>query len=225
MDTLILTKLEARLHNHGLRLPDFVREQANTCRYKKDSLICITGEKVDKIQILIQGELIILNSFSNGKEFAFTNENSFTVLGDFEFFSRQMVNASTVISKTGVTLVELGVRTFEAWINADRKFYDFMVWQIACKCYKNAKIQGDIKYTSSSAKVLGKLIEVSTPSDDAEDILVAEYSHYEIARMSGISERTVNRVLQNLQKKGILSIQYRKILIRKNCIHFLDEDI
>lgn len=225
MKTHILTKLENTLKNNGLKLPDFIKEQANTANYKRDSLICITGEKVDKIQILIQGELIILNSFSNGKEFAFTSENSFTILGDLEFFSRQMVNASTVISKSEVTLVALSLPVFGKWLKADPDFYDFMVYQIACKCYKNAKIQGDVKYTSSSAKVLKKLIEVSLPSDSNKDLLIAEYSHYELARMTGISERTVNRVLQDLQKKGIISIQYRKILIHQNGIRYFEEHL
>lgn len=213
----IILELENKLKEEKLSMPGFVKERAGTREYLPDSLICVAGERVERIQILVQGTLEIMNSFSDGKEFVFVSEESFTLLGDLEFFSRKMINASSVISKTKTAFVELDLETFTEWLKYERRFYDLIVYQMACKCYKGTMSQGIIKYKDSTYCVLRALLENSKETRD--DMLVAECTHYELARMSGMSERTVNRVLRKLQKENVLSVGYRKILMNKKALH------
>ncbi|POP33355.1 Crp/Fnr family transcriptional regulator [Lactonifactor longoviformis] len=214
----ILTEFEKKLNEKGLHLPQFIKTEVSVSEHPAKSLICTAGDAVHKIQILVKGELIILNSFSDGKEFVFTSENDFTLLGDLEFFSGHMTNASSVLTNTDVVLVGIELRMFTRWINMDRKFYDFVVRQLANKCYKGASVQGNIKYKNAASRVVKTLLDISVPFKRNSEMLVAECSHYEIARMAGMSERTVNRVFQELQKRELISIEYRKVCIAKKDI-------
>ena len=91
----------------GFEPPDYVWKKMHLRTVPAKAVLVLAGSNLNAIDILLQGEIHVVNSFSDGKEFGYTNERSLTLLGDIEYFSGVKQYASSVIAKTTVTLAEL----------------------------------------------------------------------------------------------------------------------
>ena len=63
------------------------------------------------------------------------------------------------------------------------------------------------------------LLALAQPSKKQEGLYQVECSHYELAKMTGMSERTVARLLKELQSEGHVKLEYKRILINGNLMN------
>ena len=176
----------------GFEPPDYVWKKMHLRTVPAKAVLVLAGSNLNAIDILLQGEIHVVNSFSDGKEFGYTNERSLTLLGDIEYFSGVKQYASSVIAKTTVTLAELDLESFQYWFDCDKLFRDHVVAHIAQKAYK-------MDYLPDRAEHGG--------------MLALHYSHFELAFLSGMSERSVNRVLKRLKEEKLVTIGRKRVLI------------
>ena len=71
----------------GFEPPDYVWKKMHLRTVPAKAVLVLAGSNLNAIDILLQGEIHVVNSFSDGKEFGYTNERSLTLLGDIEYFS------------------------------------------------------------------------------------------------------------------------------------------
>ena len=176
----------------GFEPPDYVWKKMHLRTVPAKAVLVLAGSNLNAIDILLQGEIHVVNSFSDGKEFGYTNERSLTLLGDIEYFSGVKQYASSVIAKTTVTLAELDLESFQYWFDCDKLFRDHVVAHIAQKAYI-------LDYLPDRAEHGG--------------MLALHYSHFELAFLSGMSERSVNRVLKRLKEEKLVTIGRKRVLI------------
>lgn len=173
----------------------------------------LAGSNLNAIDILLQGEIHVVNSFSDGKEFGYTNERSLTLLGDIEYFSGVKQYASSVIAKTTVTLAELDLESFQYWFDCDKLFRDHVVAHIAQKAYKMAGRFGTEKYEDAIYRLTKTILDYLPDRAEHGGMLALHYSHFELAFLSGMSERSVNRVLKRLKEEKLVTIGRKRVLI------------
>ena len=210
----VIEKLETLLKGENIDIPPAIKKRLTTVYRRKNTLLCVAEDTTNAIEILVDGRVIVMNAFSNGRWYAYTSEHTFTILGDIEYLSGQMINASSVMAETDVSLVHMSISAFEEWLQYDRQFYELVVYQVANKCYKNVRSLGNAKFRNSASQVLQTLVEMGHPSK--EDNCIAMCSHEELAQRAGMSIRTVNRVLQELKAEQIVTLGYRKAVIDLN---------
>lgn len=216
-----LSIFEHLLSENGIMLPEYVKSKVHIKEYPANCVICSVGDAVHNIQWLLKGELIIANIFTDGSEYVFASEKAFTVLGDIEFFSGNYIYATSVISKTNIVLIRLGFDIFSKWLREDKILYDLVIRQMAIKCYKGTIKQGNIKYENSKNRVTKMLLVLAQPIKKKSGIYQVECSHYELAKMTGMSERTVARVLKELQDEGYIKLEYRRIVMGADLMKLL----
>ena len=220
-----LEKFEHVLEEKGLVMPEDIKSKVFLREYPANYIICSAGTPVHNIQLLVKGEVIILNAFSDGKEYAFASENTFTLLGDIEYFSGNLIYASSVISKTCTVFMRLDFNSFKRWIDEDQVLYELIVRHLAIKCYKGTIKQGNIKFENAKTRVIKLMLALEQPIDKSSDKVQVECSHYEIARMAGMSERTVARVLKEMKDENLIKLKYGKIIIDVSNIEKMKEMI
>lgn len=214
--------VEAAFERFDIILPAYVKERMRVCVYPPKSVIVLSGHGVTSIDFLLQGEIQIVNSFSNGTEYGYTNEESFTLLGDIEYFSGAMHYASSVMAKTRVSLAALEFDTFQRWFDRDKVFRDFVVASISKKAFKMAERFGVAKYEDSANRLIRILLDNASPLPDGDAMAVA-YSHFELAFMAGMSERTVNRILKKLKQAGLITVRRKAVVFRRSDLPVLGE--
>lgn len=216
-----LSKFKCVLSENGITIPEYIKSKTLFGEYPANCVICSAGDVVHGIQLLLSGELFISNIFCDGNEYVFANEKTLTFLGDIEYFSGNFIYAASVISKTNTVFMRFGFDLFNRWLEEDRALYTLVVRQMAVKCYKGTIKQGYIKYEDSTKRVTKMLLALAQPVKGRTDIYQAECSHYEIARMTGMSERTVARVLRKLQDNGHIKLKYKRIVIEADAANLL----
>ncbi len=203
---------EELLKEQGIEIPEFVQKNIRKIDWGDNALICIAGEPVESISFLVSGEIRIVNSFANGKEFQINSEKPITLLGDLEYLSRNMSYASSVFSVTDVTLFSIPLKIFTEWCHEDIQFYDFVVGQLARKCYHSTASSGDIKFQSSEERIRTILLLLDADPENKDGIRI---SHESLAQIAGLSIRTTERVLRSLKEEGFIRLEYRNIIIQK----------
>ena len=139
------------------------------------------------------------------------------------YFSGKKQYASSVITKTRVTLAELELDTFQQWFDQDKTFRDYVVSHIARKAYKMAGRIGLAKYEDARYRLIKTLLDNVPENSDRDGVLMLNYTHFELAFMTGMSERSVNRVLQKLKEEGLVALKRKKILIKRRDLPALAE--
>lgn len=143
----------------GFEPPDYVWKKMHLRTVPAKAVLVLAGSNLNAIDILLQGEIHVVNSFSDGKEFGYTNERSLTLLGDIEYFSGVKQYASSVIAKTTVTLAELDLESFQYWFDCDKLFRDHVVAHIAQKAYKMAGRFGTEKYEDAIYRLTKTILD------------------------------------------------------------------
>lgn len=214
--------VEIAFQRFGIDLPEYVKEKIRVRVFPPKTVLALAGNNVISVDFLLHGEIHIVNSFSDGKEFGYTNEQNLTLLGDIEYFSGIKQYASSVIAKTRVTLIELEFETFQRWFDQDKVFRDFIVAHIARKGYKMAAKFGLAKYEDSRYRLIKTLLDNLPIKPDKNGVFTLNYSHFELAFMTGMSERSVNRVLQKLKSNHLIALERKKILIKQDDLTALE---
>lgn len=161
--------------------------------------------------LLISGELLIEAQFASGDSLVFSAENGLSVMGDMELLSGKLIYASTVRAKTHAILLTLPIACFQQWMALDVSFRERVVQSLAEKCYRQSVQQGVISYLPPAQRVARFLTEeaLRNPMKDH----AVRCSHAELARRTGMSERTANRALQALRAIGAIETAYGKITL------------
>ena len=87
----------------GFEPPDYVWKKMHLRTVPAKAVLVLAGSNLNAIDILLQGEIHVVNSFSDGKEFGYTNERSLTLLGDWRSWIWSLSNTGlTAISYFGI---------------------------------------------------------------------------------------------------------------------------
>ena len=219
--TTATSATELFLEKFPFPVPDFVKWQAKALRFSPMAYICEQGGYVDDVKFLISGEVLVVNHFPDGNSFAFTSERALTTLGDIEVLSGKMTYASSVTAKTEALLITVNVETFLRWLDKDISFFRWVTRALAIKSYSIATHQGVIKYQSADQRIANILYTRAKQQLNKRNVTVIPYSHVELAQMSGMSERTVNRVLHKFREENIVQTAYGKLLISRDGFYAL----
>ena len=111
----------------------------------------------------------------------------------------RVLNAGVDVNRyRPVTLAELDLESFQYWFDCDKLFRDHVVAHIAQKAYKMAGRFGTEKYEDAIYRLTKTILDYLPDRAEHGGMLALHYSHFELAFLSGMSERSVNRVLMRL---------------------------
>ena len=207
MNNRILTAL----YRMGCPVPDALQRRLQLRTVQPGQIVCLQNCPVTEMMLLVHGELLIEAQFASGDSLIFTAENGISVMGDMELLSGRMVYASTVRAKTSVELLLLTVADFQTWMDEEPMFLKMVVRSLAEKCYRQSRDQGVLAYVPPSQRIARFLTEekLRSPTTDG----AVHCSHAELAQHTGMSERTVNRVLSELRECGAIHTEYGKVFL------------
>lgn len=195
----------------GCPVPEVLVGSLRLLRVSPGQIVCLQSCPVERMMLLLSGELLIEAQFASGDSLVFSAENGLSVMGDMELLSGKLIYASTVRAKTDAILLTLPIASFQQWMALDASFRERVVQSLAEKCYRQSVQQGVTSYLPPTQRVARFLTEeaLRNPMKDHS----VRCSHAELARRTGMSERTANRALQTLRELGAIETTYGKITL------------
>jgi CRP-like cAMP-binding protein len=180
--------------------------------YKKGKIVCHQDMAYDHFFIIVEGFVNIYLEAENGKKYSQSIYRKGDYFGELEIFDNKPYICS-IEALTEVTVIRLHRKHFIQWINKDRHFSLYITKTLCDSFYKLSKKAGEdtlysLKYRLCNY-LLYRLDEGKKLPQGIEIKIDKEY----LSEQFVVTQRSINRILQQMKEKGILEVENNAICI------------
>ena len=175
-------------------------------QFKKGEIIYHQGDLAQNFCYLKKGKVKVFMTSVDGMEKTLNTASSGEIFGEGAFFDKKpRVSSAIALSEAQVIMIDEPMLTE---LFSQNPKLAFTLLEILANIIRLLSFQLDsMTFLQADARIARILLE--NESDG-----VISLTHEEIADVVGVSRVTVSKILGKLTKKGILSTEYRKIIIK-----------
>lgn len=175
-------------------------------QFKKGEIIYHQGDLAQNFCYLKKGKVKVFMTSVDGMEKTLNTASSGEIFGEGAFFDKKpRVSSAIALSEAQVIMIDEPMLTE---LFSQNPKLAFTLLEILANRIRLLSFQLDsMTFLQADARIARILLE--NESDG-----VISLTHEEIADVVGVSRVTVSKILGKLTKKGILSTEYRKIIIK-----------
>ncbi|WP_432777199.1 Crp/Fnr family transcriptional regulator [Brevibacillus gelatini] len=211
--------------------PAFVRQLEQIGTRKKmtptDSVLFIDGETADKLYLLESGQIKLTKTTSDGKELTLQVFGAGELVGMVGLFEPDVAYTSTATMHEPGEVIVIQRSALEKLLLENGEFcVDFLRWM----AIMNRRIQSKFRDLLLNGKIgafYSTLIRMSnTYGEEREDGILIKLSltNRDLAQFIGLTRESVNRMLADLKKQGVIEILPHGYLLVKD-LEYLKEAI
>ncbi|GJL67097.1 MAG: Crp/Fnr family transcriptional regulator [Nitrospirales bacterium] len=186
---------------------------AHVTSYRKGELIALSGDPMEHVYLLKEGQVKISKMNRDGRESMVAVLGSGEIFGELEGFGTAL-HASMVEAVEPVTICEIQRKKFDTYMEAypetggkTLKFMGGRLQQIETRA-------SSLVFKSASARLASLLLELSEKMGDVERSVTQSpirFSHQNLANLIGVSVETVNTLIGQFAQHGLLERDRRSI--------------
>ena len=218
--------LKNKLEHTPYSVINFIRENGTQVSFKKNEYIYQATDQREYIYLILNGQVVISRSFENGKEFAMKLLSTFGLFGSTEIYPLQPTYQNDAQARSDVVLVKMDTEVFERSVLEDQVLtYEWIQWLQIDNIRKESRIR-DLFQCGKKGSLYSTLIRLSNSygrTIDGGILLDISLTNQELANFTGSSREVMNRMLNELVKLNILSIDRKKITLHN--IDYLRQEI
>lgn len=175
-------------------------------QFKKGEIIYHQGDLAQNFCYLKKGKVKVFMTSVDGMEKTLNTASSGEIFGEGAFFDKKpRVSSAIALSEAQVIMIDEPMLTE---LFSQNPKLAFTLLEILANRIRLLSFQLDsMTFLQADARIARILLENESDS-------VISLTHEEIADVVGVSRVTVSKILGKLTKKGILSTEYRKIIIK-----------
>lgn len=182
-------------------------DRMELCRFEKGELICASSATLRHMFFQVAGKVKISSFLENGKSLLLRFNKPLSILGDVEYLNQFPVHCN-VESVTATLLIAVRFEDLNRFAYDNPKFLRFIIENLSGKLYRTS-ISASINLLYPLEKRLASYL-LSIGSDEnnlpcGNDIMTLKMT--EIAAFLGTSYRHLNRVINTLRAKNVLTKQ------------------
>lgn len=181
--------------------PDWILDSFQVVHLKKGTTFIEEGEKADKVYVLIKGSIIAVDYRVREMVYGFFQFRPVKVMGALEIIGEMEKYMTTLITAENCTFLKIGSKQFEKWLRSDMNALQMQTKETGRYLTEQARkerLNVLLKATERMALVLIRMYEVYSENGKSKIYL----SRKDFMETTGLSERTITRVLKELEEKG-----------------------
>jgi len=199
--------MKNKIHNYieKFELNDYINEKniiffaLNS--YEKDSFILMSGEKKNKIYLFVEGVVKVTRFSADGDEVLLELMKPFDIFGDIEYIlGNENTHNVQVVEKC--TCLEL---------NIDYVIKNPILFRLIAKTLAGKLLRTSIRYSNS--QLLNTNDFVLDFIKENEIYLTSPFKYSEMAKLVGLSERQLRRVLKHLVDEKLIKKLGKTIIL------------
>lgn len=180
--------------------------------YPKDYVVCHQNRKYEYFCIIIQGYANIYLTSENGKKYSQSIYKKGDYFGELEIFDNKPYICS-VEALTDLSVIRLHRRHFLKWIGSDRNFCLYITRTLCDNFYELSKVAGENTLYSLRNRVCNYLLyRLNLEAQENMDVEI-KVNKEQLSEQFAVTQRSINRVLQQLREKGLIEISNNSIFI------------
>jgi CRP-like cAMP-binding protein len=185
--------------------------------YRKNQVIFLEEETGNYMYIVLAGKVTVTKTTASGKETILAIHQTGDFFGEMALLDGK-TSPATVSAMEDCRIAAIHNSDFQRHLMSNEKVVRQIV-QVLCSRLRQvwAQIQ-ELSYSSADDRIKAGILQLSKKHgvQDARGIIIdLKITHQELAELVGTSRETVTRTLARLQKKGILDLENRRIILLK----------
>jgi len=185
--------------------------------YRKNQIIFLEEETGNYMYIVLAGKVKVTKTTTAGKESILAIHQVGDFFGEMALLDGKTAPA-TVSAMEDCRIATIHHNDFQRLLMSNEKVVRQIV-QVLCSRLRQvwAQVQ-DLSYSTAETRIRAGILQLSRKHgvQDSRGIIIdLKITHQELAELVGTSRETVTRTLARLQKKGILLLDGRRIVLLK----------
>ncbi|HEX3048187.1 MAG TPA: Crp/Fnr family transcriptional regulator [Bacillota bacterium] len=180
--------------------------------YHAGHLLFQQGNCINCLYIIISGQVEVYYLAENGKKHLKRGVGEGTFLGELELFD-QSPSSSCVRALTNVKLFRMKRNTFLKWAEVDNHLNTFLLKQVSKKLYDYTLVTSKNFLYSIKYRICNYFIAYCDDQNKTTHVEI-ELDKDELSKVFLISERSIDRCLQNLRDLNAIEIRKNSIVVK-----------
>ncbi len=182
--------------------------------YRAGTVICRQGEIIDRLYIIIDGYADIYYMAENGRKYSLITLKDGDVVGEIEILDKRPYSAN-MEAYSDLKTLEITRDYFLKWMDMDRNI-NYTITRILSNRFYHLVLKAgkDTLYTLKyrlCAYLLSRGKHISPKKTIDVEI---KFNKEKLSEEFAVTSRSINRILNGLQKRSILEIRANSVLIR-----------
>ena len=194
-------EVKVYLENYFKNCPTWLKNSSRILNLPKGTTFVEEGRKVESVYILVKGKVVAVDYRVCGVEYDFFEFHPVEALGALEILSDIDTYMTTLVTAEDCVFLKISKTKFETWIKSDinallmqtKVMGEYMVEQA-----RKERLNVLLKATDRIALVLIKMHELYAKGNQSRIYL----SRKTFMEMTGLSERTITRILKEFEGEG-----------------------
>lgn len=182
-------------------------KEFDVIKYKKDDYIIRSGDLLSNFYFLISGKIRIFQDYENGKTMLIRIFDTYTVLGDIEYFQR-IPAMSTCQCVEEVEILKVPYEYIDKYYKDDLTFLRNILIQLSAKVLLTNEQALLNSVYSLDTRLASYILSILNESNIAEIPPLTD-----VANHLGSSYRHLTRTIKELIEKGVIMKKNRKIKV------------
>ncbi len=183
--------------------------------YRKNQIIFLEEETGNYMYIVLAGKVKVTKSTAGGKESILAIHQPGDFFGEMALLDGK-TSPATVSAMEDCRIAIIFNADFQRLLMSNEKVVRQIV-QVLCTRLRSvwAQVQ-DLSYSTADNRIRAGILQLSRKHgiQDSRGIIIdLKITHQELAELVGTSRETVTRTLTRLQKKGVLQLDQRRIVL------------
>ncbi|NUA27315.1 Crp/Fnr family transcriptional regulator [Cupriavidus basilensis] len=200
-------------------LPDMLQrkiiEYGTVRSFSKRALISAQESSPEAMCAVLEGRVRVTRMLADGEESLYHVGNPGFWFGPLALMTNEKTTTA-VIADTDARLLVLSRAQFERIVNEDPTAYRYFALLIAQRYAGVLRYISDTKLMAPEARVRARLAELlllQRPLVPQGGPVTLKVSQVDLAAMIGVSRQTLNELLKQLEKRGLIEIAFRSIRV------------
>ncbi|MDD6038197.1 MAG: Crp/Fnr family transcriptional regulator [bacterium] len=208
----------AYLNRYLSHAPRWVFESMKVVKKEAKSVFIDENAPVDRVYILVSGTVRAINYRIRGNAYDYIWFDPVWAFGAMEIFSDIPLYMTTLMTVTPCTMLVMTKVNFERWIWEDKNALRMEVQAMGSSLLDQNRRGRVFLFLQGRDRIIYMFIKnYEQFGHDGE--YSTQVSRQDLAERSGMSVKTVNRAVKNMEEEGLIGRQGRKIIIREE--HYL----
>lgn len=173
--------------------------QSRICEYAANEYILAAEQENSDILLFVKGIALVTVLSESGTELIICLRKPFDIFGDIEFILENKQIMNNVTAKTPCKLLALPKESLARQLRGDARFYQLIARTLANKLYETS-----IKYNRNLLYPLRIRFARFLEEIAADEGLLETVQYNELAKLLGVTDRQLRRVLAEFQTLGII---------------------
>lgn len=180
--------------------------------YKRKDYVFKEEEKAQYLYYLLEGEVRIHNTDSEGKEFLIEKITDHQFLGEPPFLLEERYPATAIVISEKAEIFKFTHEKFAAFMKENPEFFMQFTINIAQKAFNKTQKMKSIVHQNPQERILNFLKNHKRILGlDSEEKTLIEVTRKEMANSTGLVVETVIRTVKKMEKEGKIELINHKI--------------